>query len=762
MLSQALKGSSVSEVNMWLHTVRRRTGVASLAAALGFVMSTAAFAQSIVDPRTAEFAPSADHNALAANGTPLVTRYDLGFYLIGAAQPFQVSSIGKPTPAADGLIHFSLSSLTSMPSPGVVYESRVSAVGPGGSAPSGPSNSFMFSVPCTYTVSAAASASATGGAGTLSVTTGAGCAWTAASNAAWLTIASGAAGTGSGSVGYSVAANAGTALRTGTLTVAGQTITVSQSGLTCSYSASPATQSTSAAGGSLGVAVTAATGCAWTATSAAAWLTIASGATGSGNGTIGLQAAANPATTARTGTVSVGGQVVSVTQPGSACAFTATPTATSFGSAAGSGSVTVTSTSGCAWTAASSATWLTVTSGASGSGSGAAAFSVAANATTSARVGSLTVAGQVITISQAALACAYTLSPAAQTAPAAGGALPLGVAAASGCTWTATSNAAWLHVTSTASGSGSGSLTLGVDPNLSSLARTGSISLGGQSAVVTQAGGTCTFSVNPTAQSAGGSAGTGSVAVTTLGGCNWSSSSAAPWLTITSGASGNGPGSMAYAIAANPTTSPRSGTLTVAGQLVTVTQAAAPCTFTVSPTSQALPAAGGSASGLVATAAGCTWTATSPASWLTISGGATGSGAGTFSFAATPNPGTAGRSATLMVAGASVLVTQPAVGCNLTVTPTSLSVGDNTNPSTLTVSGGAGCEWSAVSQTSWLQVTAGSPGVGPGTVTITQSLNPGSTIRTGTLLVAGQVVTVTQNVAGAPKAPGGIHFVATP
>jgi hypothetical protein len=68
-----------------------------------------------------------------------------------------------------------------------------------------------------------------GGINTVAVTSATGCAWTATSNAAWINITSGASGSGNGTVGYSVTANSG-AVRTGTMTIAGQTFTVTQSG----------------------------------------------------------------------------------------------------------------------------------------------------------------------------------------------------------------------------------------------------------------------------------------------------------------------------------------------------------------------------------------------------------------------------------------------------------------------------------------------------------------------------------------------------
>jgi hypothetical protein len=52
------------------------------------------------------------------------------------------------------------------------------------------------------------------------------CNWTAVSNVSWITITSGASGTGSGTVTYSVAST--TSSRTGTMTIAGLTFTVKQ------------------------------------------------------------------------------------------------------------------------------------------------------------------------------------------------------------------------------------------------------------------------------------------------------------------------------------------------------------------------------------------------------------------------------------------------------------------------------------------------------------------------------------------------------
>jgi extracellular elastinolytic metalloproteinase len=86
---------------------------------------------------------------------------------------------------------------------------------------------------CTFSISpTSASQPAAGGTGTVTVTATAGCSWSAVSNSSFITVTGGSSGTGSGTVSYSVAANGGTTSRTGTITIAGQTFTVTQAGTT--------------------------------------------------------------------------------------------------------------------------------------------------------------------------------------------------------------------------------------------------------------------------------------------------------------------------------------------------------------------------------------------------------------------------------------------------------------------------------------------------------------------------------------------------
>ncbi|MBK8688431.1 MAG: hypothetical protein IPN24_08280 [Betaproteobacteria bacterium] len=172
------------------------------------------------------------------------------------------------------------------------------------------------------------------------------------------------------------------------------------------------------------------------------------------------------------------------------------------------------------------------------------------------------------------------------------------------------------------------------------------------------------------------------------------------------------------------------------------TAAGPQCTYALSPTAASPASTGGSATVSVTTQAGCAWTATSSASWLTISGATSGTGNGTVSYATSANTGAA-RTATLSIGGSTVTVTQAALICSYSLSPGSSSVAAAASAGTVAVSAPTGCAWTAASSASWLTVTAGASGSGNGTVTYAAATNTGTT-RTANLTVGGQTFTVTQ------------------
>lgn len=362
--------------------------------------ASTAWTQTVTDARRIEFSPSAEHNAVDGNGVAILDRYSLQVFVAGGATPLQTVDLGKPAPAADGMIRLDFVSLLPTPlATGVLYETLVESIGPGGRAASLRSNTFSFTAPCTWTISPTSqSFTPTGGTGSSTVTAIAGCTWTAVSNNTWISVSAGASGSGNGSVSFTVAANTGTSTRVGTLTIAGSTYTVTQAA-PCSYTISPTSRSHTAAGGTGSVTVTAAAGCGWTATSGASWVTIGSGASGSGNGSVSYTAAANTATSARTATLTIAGRTFTVDEAAAACTFTVSPRTITEDSAGGTGTIAVTTQAGCAWSATEGASWITLTG--SGPGSGSTAFTIAANTGTTSRTATLTVAGLAVSVTQA-------------------------------------------------------------------------------------------------------------------------------------------------------------------------------------------------------------------------------------------------------------------------------------------------------------------------------------------------------------------------
>ena len=78
------------------------------------------------------------------------------------------------------------------------------------------------------------------------------------------------------------------------------------------------------------------------------------------------------------------------------------------------------------------------------------------------------------------------------------------VTAQTGCAWTAVSNStSWLTVTAGASGSGNGTVSFSAAANASTSQRTGTLTVGGQTFNVTQAGAACAYAIAPTSQSVG-------------------------------------------------------------------------------------------------------------------------------------------------------------------------------------------------------------------------------------------------------------------
>ena len=162
------------------------------------------------------------------------------------------------------------------------------------------------------------------------------------------------------------------------------------------------------------------------------------------------------------------------------------------------------------------------------------------------------------------------------------------------------------------------------------------------------------FSLSQPGRFLGASGGDGSVAVTSAGGCGWAAVSNAPWIEITSQPISTGNGQVTYLVRDNPGPAPRTGTITIANKLFTITQegqSSPACTFAISPQFAAFNLPGGPGSITVTTQAGCAWQAESNSSWITLTSPCCGAGNGQVSYIVAPNTTGSARNGVITIAG---------------------------------------------------------------------------------------------------------------
>jgi hypothetical protein len=143
-------------------------------------------------------------------------------------------------------------------------------------------------VGCSYSIlPQSESFPASGGGGSIAVTTQGGCLWKAINNDSWIVMVPGTeSGIGSGSTSYTVASNTGTNPRTGTITIGPQTFTVMQEGASCGFLIEPRGKLFGEVGDKGSFAITTSAACEWTVSTTDDWIFIMSEGSGTGPGIV--------------------------------------------------------------------------------------------------------------------------------------------------------------------------------------------------------------------------------------------------------------------------------------------------------------------------------------------------------------------------------------------------------------------------------------------------------------------------------------------
>ena len=233
-----------------------------------------------------------------------------------------------------------------------------------------------------------ATADYSGGSGTVEVSVDAGVSWTAKPNEDWLTVEP-VAGISVGTVTYTVSVYTnGTTPRTGTITIAGKTFTVTQTGTDVIIT--PTEQKMGFDVGTFEVVVAAMPDTAWSVTPKASWISVVDDGYGYGNSTVLVAVGANPSALSRTGTVEIGSKTLTVIQAGTTnISLTITPTEATASPVGAYGNIAVYSTPDAPWLAESRDSWITVSEGETGAGNGNTKYVVTANPLLEDRIGQI-------------------------------------------------------------------------------------------------------------------------------------------------------------------------------------------------------------------------------------------------------------------------------------------------------------------------------------------------------------------------------------
>lgn len=597
--------------------------------------------------------------------------------------------------------------------------------------------------PCNPSISSSSfNTSADEATRTINLALAGGCPWTVTNNYNWITV-SPMNGNGSSPIDIQVAANANTAGRTGVVSIAGQSYTVRQDGAVCTYTLSPQSRQhgTSATNNSVNVSTLSV--CSWTVFNTNAWLTFAA-TNGVGDSNINYSIAANNGALDRIGHVQIGDHYFVVTQKAVGCSIGLSPVTRPHGYSQTNNFVTINVGAGCVWTAGTSNSWIILAAN-SGTGPTQLNYTVAANPNGVARVGYINVEDATLTLTQAGAPCTNAIFPEAVTNSPLEDIVSVAVYGPPGCVLNITNPNPWITIISGNGGTaGNTNVIFEVATNITGATRVGVVQIGDQDFTIVQRGVNCNYKLSPAQRGHGPAPVTNTLIMNVSNPCPWSVINTNPWISILTNASGVGSNEITYAIAANTVPFERVGYLQVDGQFCVITQRAANCTYSISPSSRAHGFNASANSFTITTLNGCPWNAYSSNTWISIAYGVSGTNTDEIGYVLEANTNFLDRIGYIFADSQTFVVTQRAATCAITLSPTTRNHGFSAATNTFSLTTGGGCSWSISNGAPWITILTNASGTGPATVTYTVSSNATASTRIAALQLDNQAFTITQ------------------
>ncbi|MCC6366776.1 MAG: S-layer homology domain-containing protein [Bryobacterales bacterium] len=166
-----------------------------------------------------------------------------------------------------------------------------------------------------------------------------------------------------------------------------------------------------------------------------------------------------------------------------------------------------------------------------------------------------------------AMACSNSLMETYTTVAATGDIREVDVTSPPGCLWQSNSTVTWINILSGTTGTGGDSVRIRVNPNPENETRAATIYLAGVPYTIGQAAKGCTFSLTGPNQTLDASGSSYQLTITAQPGCDWSASATPSWVKINSATAGTGSGTLTFSVDTNRSGQPRTGYISIGGQL---------------------------------------------------------------------------------------------------------------------------------------------------------------------------------------------------
>ena len=529
---------------------------------------------------------------------------------------------------------------------------------------------------------------ANGGTGSFTVLADTQSSWRVKSNVDWISVKvtdNGERVTGNGEqdVFFSVAPWNEVSTRSGTITAAGQTFTVNQTGrrmkiyVPDAINCVPLAVEKDYLSHVIDIQVNALAETEWGVAVDSPWLSIVDGGSGKGSDNIAIAINENPSFVSREGKVIIGTETLVIKQSGrtsEALQFEISPTNTTASVKGANGLISVLATPDLPWTATSQANWLTIMPAfQSGAGNGNIIYTASPNPTMAKRTGTIEVApsggmsSRIHAVSQPAATA--LISATNHIVAAEGESFDIEVAIDDVVNWTIDNTNSWITISGELNRYGPGRVSLVATENMTVDPREATIIIAGHAFTIHQQG--RTVEVEYTSKVFGTETDYGSIEIHPDGNISWKAVSSDPtWLTIwgdegceyddDGNVIGTGDATIEYIVSDYVGDgTPRTGTITIGDKVVYITQRA----YDLSINPSATWVGGNSGEGEIGVPAtvGQIWNAIATEPWIAIASGYDeGTGSGTVRFVYTDNDTGAERTGRIIISGEEYTITQAA------------------------------------------------------------------------------------------------------